>query len=75
LWGKPTIINNVETLAHVVRIINQGADNFRKLGTQAAPGTKTFALTGHVANTGLVEVPFGATLRNIVFDVSNCRKG
>jgi NADH-quinone oxidoreductase subunit F len=69
LWGKPTIINNVETLAHVVRIINQGAESFRKLGTAAAPGTKTFALTGHVANTGLVEVPFGATLRDIVLNI------
>jgi NADH-quinone oxidoreductase subunit F len=69
LWGKPTIINNVETLAHVVRIINEGADSFRKLGTAASPGTKTFALTGHVANTGLVEVPFGATLRRVVFEI------
>ena len=69
LWGKPTIINNVETLAHVVRIIREGGDNFRKLGTAASPGTKTFALTGHVANTGLVEVPFGTTLRSVVFDV------
>jgi NADH-quinone oxidoreductase subunit F len=69
LWGKPTIINNVETFAHVVRIINEGADNFRKLGTPASPGTKTFALTGHVANTGLVEVPFGATLRQVVFEI------
>ena len=69
LWGKPTIINNVETLAHVVRIITEGAESFRKLGTAASPGTKTFALTGHVANTGLVEVPFGATLRDIVFDI------
>jgi NADH-quinone oxidoreductase subunit F len=69
LWGKPTIINNVETLAHVVRIINQGGDQFRKLGTAASPGTKTFALTGHVANTGLVEVPFGTTLRQVVVDV------
>jgi NADH-quinone oxidoreductase subunit F len=69
LWGKPTIINNVETLAHVVRIINEGAKSFRALGTPASPGTKTFALTGHVANTGLVEVPFGATLRDIVFEV------
>ena len=69
LWGKPTIINNVETLAHVVRIINEGAESFRKLGTAASPGTKTFALTGHVANTGLVEVPFGTTLRTIVFDI------
>jgi NADH-quinone oxidoreductase subunit F len=69
LWGKPTIINNVETLAHVVRIINQGADTFRKLGTQASPGTKTFALTGHVANTGLIEVPFGTTLREVVLNI------
>ena len=69
LWGKPTIINNVETLAHVVRIINQGADTFRQLGSAAAPGTKTFALTGHVANTGLVEVPFGTTLRDVVLNI------
>jgi NADH-quinone oxidoreductase subunit F len=69
LWGKPTIINNVETLAHAVRIINEGAEQFRTLGTAASPGTKTFALTGHVANTGLVEVPFGATLREVVFDI------
>jgi NADH-quinone oxidoreductase subunit F len=69
LWGKPTIINNVETLAHVVRIIREGGDNFRLLGTKASPGTKTFALTGHVANTGLVEVPFGATLREIVLNI------
>jgi NADH-quinone oxidoreductase subunit F len=69
LWGKPTIINNVETLAHVVRIINEGADSFRKLGSAASPGTKTFALTGHVANTGLVEVPFGTTLRDVVLNI------
>ena len=69
LWGKPTIINNVETLTHTVRIINEGAEQFRKLGTAASPGTKTFALTGHVANTGLVEVPFGTTLREVVFDI------
>jgi NADH-quinone oxidoreductase subunit F len=69
LWGKPTVINNVETLAQVVRIINEGAEAFRKLGTAAAPGTKTFAVTGHVANTGLVEVPFGSTLRQVVFDI------
>lgn len=69
LWGKPTIINNVETLAHVVRIIREGADSFRKLGTAASPGTKTFALTGHVVNTGLIEVPFGATLREVVLNI------
>lgn len=69
LWGKPTIINNVETLAHAVRIIREGAANFRKLGTPGSPGTKTFALTGHVANTGLIEVPFGTTLREIVYNI------
>jgi NADH-quinone oxidoreductase subunit F len=69
LWGKPTIINNVETLAHAVRVVNEGADTFRKLGTPASPGTKTFALTGHVANTGLIEVPFGATLREVVVNI------
>lgn len=69
LWGKPTIINNVETLAHAVRIVREGAPNFRKLGTPGSPGTKTFALTGHVANTGLIEVPFGTTLREIVYNI------
>ena len=69
LWGKPTIINNVETLAHAVRVIREGAESFRKLGTKTSPGTKTFALTGHVANTGLIEVPFGATLRQIVVEI------
>ena len=69
LWGKPTIINNVETLAHVVRIIKDGGDNFRKLGTPTSPGTKTFALTGHVANTGLIEVPFGTTLKEVVLNI------
>lgn len=69
LWGKPTIINNVETLAHCVRIINEGAESFRKLGAATSPGTKTFALTGHVANTGLIEVPFGTTLREVVINI------
>lgn len=69
LWGKPTVINNVETLAHAVRIVREGAEAFRACGTPTSPGTKTFALTGHVANTGLVEVPFGATLREVVFDI------
>lgn len=69
LWGKPTIINNVETLAHAVRIIRDGAARFRELGTPNSPGTKTFALTGHVANTGLIEVPFGTTLREIVYNI------
>jgi NADH-quinone oxidoreductase subunit F len=69
LWGKPTIINNVETLAHVSRIINEGPEVFRQVGTKDSPGTKTFALTGHVANTGLVEVPFGTTLREVVLNI------
>jgi NADH-quinone oxidoreductase subunit F len=69
LYGKPTIINNVETFAHVVRIIKQGADTFRQVGVPNSPGTKTFALTGHVVNTGLIEVPLGTTLRHVVMDI------
>ena len=69
LYGKPTIINNVETFVHVVRILKQGADVFRQIGTETSPGTKTFALTGHVAHTGLIEVPFGTTLREVVMEI------
>ena len=69
LWGKPTVINNVETLSAIGRIIHEGADKFREYGTEKSPGTKTFALTGHVANTGLIEVPFGTTLREIVMEI------
>lgn len=69
LWGCPTVINNVETLATVPHVILQGAQTFRQSGTKGSPGTKTFALTGHVANTGLIEVPFGVTLRKIIFDI------
>ncbi|MDR3182433.1 MAG: 4Fe-4S binding protein [Planctomycetaceae bacterium] len=69
LWGKPTVINNVETLAAVPFIILNGAKKYREVGTEGSPGTKTFALTGHVVNTGLIEVPFGATLRKIIFDI------
>jgi NADH-quinone oxidoreductase subunit F len=69
LWGMPTVINNVETLATVPLVIQGGAARFRELGTPTSPGTKTFALTGHVANTGLIEVPFGATLRQVVFEI------
>lgn len=69
LWGRPTVINNVETLASVPLIILKGWQWYRSVGTEKSPGTKTFALTGHVANTGLIEVPFGATLRKIVFEV------
>jgi NADH-quinone oxidoreductase subunit F len=69
LWGKPTVINNVETLASVPSILNMGAESYRTMGSRTSPGTKTFALTGHVVNTGLIEVAFGATLRDIVFGV------
>ena len=69
LWGKPTVINNVETLATVPLIMKMGAKAFASTGTSGSPGTKTFALTGHVVNTGLIEVPFGTTLREIVFNI------
>ncbi len=69
LWGKSTVINNVETLANIPYIIGKGADWFLNIGTQNSPGTKVFALTGKVKNTGLVEVPMGITLREIVFDI------
>jgi NADH-quinone oxidoreductase subunit F len=69
LWDKPTVINNVETLATVPLIMKSGAAEFKKIGTATSPGTKTFALTGHVANTGLIEVPFGATLREVVHNI------
>ena len=69
LYGKPTVINNVETLASIPYIIREGVEVFRSVGTEKSPGTKTFALTGHVANTGLIEVPFGATLREIVYNI------
>ena len=69
LWGKPTVINNVETLASVPLILLHSAEKYREVGTEGSPGTKTFALTGHVANTGLIEVPFGVTLRKIIFDI------
>lgn len=70
LWGKPTVINNVETLSTIPLVISLGPEAFRKLGTEGSPGTKTFALTGHVVNTGLIEMPLGATLREIVYQVA-----
>lgn len=70
LFGKPTVINNVETLATVAKVLEMGAEAFRKIGTLGSPGTKTFAVTGHIANTGLVEVPMGTTLRQVIDDVS-----
>jgi len=69
LWGKPTIINNVETWANVPVILTKGAAWFSKIGTADSKGTKVFALTGKVENSGLVEVPMGTTLREIIFDI------
>ena len=69
LWAKPTVLNNVETFANVPNIIMNGAAWYRSVGTENSPGTKTFALTGNVVNTGLVEVPMGTTLRKIIFDI------
>ena len=69
LFGKPTIINNVETLANVTKIILNGAEWFASIGTENSKGTKVFALGGNVNNVGLVEVPMGTTLREIVFDI------
>ncbi|MDR0751617.1 MAG: 4Fe-4S binding protein [Christensenellaceae bacterium] len=69
LFGKPTLINNVETLSTIPLIMRIGAENYAKFGTKTAKGTKTFALTGHVANTGLIEVPFGTTLREIIYEI------
>ncbi len=69
LFGKPTNINNVETYANVPWIVNNGADAFAEKGTATSRGTKIFSLTGKVANGGLVEVPMGATLRHVIFDI------
>ncbi len=69
LWQMPTILNNVETLANVPVIMNKGVDWFKSIGTEKSPGTKVFALVGKVANAGLVEVPMGTSLREIIFDI------
>ncbi len=69
LWGKPTIINNVETLANVPEIIRLGKDWFKSIGTENSPGTKVFALAGKIKNNGLVEIPMGTPLGEIIFDI------
>ena len=69
LWGKPTIINNVETLANVAWIIRHGASEYSKIGDEDSKGTKIFALGGKVKNVGLVEVPMGTTLRTLIYDI------
>ncbi|MCL2197788.1 MAG: 4Fe-4S binding protein [Defluviitaleaceae bacterium] len=69
LWDKPTVNNNVETYANIPAVITRGADWFRSIGTEKSPGTKVFALAGKINNVGLVEVPMGTTLREIVYEM------
>ena len=69
LWAEPTVLNNVETFANVPLIIRNGVEWYRSIGTKTSPGTKAFALTGNVVNTGLIEVPMGTTIREVVFDI------
>jgi len=75
LFDKPTVLNNVETYANVPLIINNGADWYLGFGTEKSPGTKAFALTGNINNTGLIEVPMGTTLRHIIFDIGGGIRG
>jgi NADH:ubiquinone oxidoreductase subunit F (NADH-binding)/(2Fe-2S) ferredoxin len=76
LWGKPTVVNNVETLATVPVIITRGAEWFSSIGTENSKGTKMFSITGKVKNTGLIEVPMGITLREIIYDIGGgCTHG
>ncbi len=75
LFGKPTLLNNVETFANVPIIIEKGADWYKTIGPVKSPGTKAFALTGNIVNTGLIEVPMGTTLRHIIFDVGGGVRG
>lgn len=69
LWKEPTILNNVETFANIASIIREGGEWFKAIGTDKSPGTKVFALTGHIKNTGLVEVPMGISLRELIYDI------
>ncbi len=69
LFAKPTVLNNVETYANVPLIITNGADWYKTIGTETSPGTKAFAITGNVKNTGLIEVPMGTTLREVIFEI------
>jgi len=69
LWGCPTLINNVETLANIAPIVREGGDWFASIGTEKSKGTKVFALAGKIENTGLIEVPMGMPLREIIFDI------
>ena len=76
VWGKPTSINNVETLANVAQIILKGAEWYSSIGTEKSKGTKVFALGGKIQNTGLVEIPMGTTLREIIYEIGGgCPNG
>lgn len=75
LFDKPTVLNNVETLANVPLIIEKGSAWFKSIGPENSPGTKAFALTGNIANTGLIEVPMGTTLREVIFDIGGGMRG
>ena len=74
-FDSPTVLNNVETFATVSQIIGKGADWYLSIGTAGSPGTKAFALTGNITNTGLIEVPMGTTLRKIIFDIGGGMRG
>ena len=75
IWGKPTVINNVETFANVTAVLNYGAEWFSRIGTQSSGGTKVFALAGKVLHTGLVEVPMGTTIRDVVMEIGGGAAG
>lgn len=75
LWGKPTVINNVETLANIPYIVRNGAEWFSSMGTEKSKGTKVFALTGKIKNSGLIEVPMGITLREIIYNIGGGIEG
>jgi NADH-quinone oxidoreductase subunit F len=75
LFAKPTVLNNVETFANVPPIISRGAEWYKSIGTEKSPGTKAFALTGSIENTGLIEVPMGTTLREVIFDIGGGIRG
>jgi NADH-quinone oxidoreductase subunit F len=75
LYGRPTVLNNVETFANVPLIIEKGAKWYKSIGPEKSPGTKAFALTGNIENTGLIEVPMGTTLREVIFDIGGGMRG
>jgi NADH-quinone oxidoreductase subunit F len=75
LFDRPTVLNNVETFANVTVIIKKGAEFYKSIGTEKSPGTKAFSITGNIENTGLIEVPLGMTLKEVIFDVAGGMKG